>query len=192
MSAVLRESFSNLPTRPSGQPAKAPKDDDAAPQIVTAPPPPELNSAVKRSLESWFPLRQPLIKCRAGSGRATTKRSFNLQFRSGNKCNSFVSTSNDTFKVLRLSCQILESCLVSYSCFPGCHSRVRMGFSQELCGCPHQVWVFSALLALPCGQLCTSVITGELIALTDINIVCSPGKNTARSWSGARAGALGR
>ncbi|CAL8462990.1 g2524 [Coccomyxa elongata] len=81
MSAILREAFSNLPTRPPGQPAIAPKDEDAAPQIVTAPPPPELNSAVKRSLESWFPLRQPLIKSRAGSGRATTKRSFNLQFR---------------------------------------------------------------------------------------------------------------
>ncbi|BDA48012.1 probable centromere protein C at C-terminar half [Coccomyxa sp. Obi] len=81
MAAVLRESFSNLPARPSGQPAKAPNVENAAPQIVTAPPPPELNSAVKRSLESWFPLRQPLIKSRAGSGRATTKRSFNLQFR---------------------------------------------------------------------------------------------------------------
>ncbi len=40
----------------------------------------EATSAVKNSLEAWFPLRKAL-RPRAGSGRLTSKRPFKLQLR---------------------------------------------------------------------------------------------------------------
>lgn len=41
----------------------------------------EAHPADKMSLESWFPLRKPLVKPRAGSGRQTSNRPFKLQLR---------------------------------------------------------------------------------------------------------------
>jgi hypothetical protein len=67
-----------------GETEQAQKTSLAQVQIAaTLPSPPELNSAAKKSLESWFPLRKPLLRSRAGSGRPTSKRTFKLQLRSG-------------------------------------------------------------------------------------------------------------
>jgi hypothetical protein len=41
----------------------------------------EVTSVTKRALETWFPLRKPLLKPRAGSGRMTSSRPFKLQLR---------------------------------------------------------------------------------------------------------------
>lgn len=85
MTAVLQETMNNVLRTPFREPTaknvQAQKADPAALQLAAVLPPPELNSAAKRSLESWFPLRKPLLRARGGSGRATSKRSIMLQLR---------------------------------------------------------------------------------------------------------------
>ena len=44
-----------------------------------------LAPAGQNTLQAWFPQRQPLLRSRAGSGRKTSTRSFDLQLRLGRK-----------------------------------------------------------------------------------------------------------
>ncbi|KAK9907456.1 hypothetical protein WJX75_004030 [Coccomyxa subellipsoidea] len=86
MTAILQEALTNVLQTPSkeffGETEQAQKTSLAQVQIAaTLPSPPELNSAAKKSLESWFPLRKPLLRSRAGSGRPTSQRTFKLQLR---------------------------------------------------------------------------------------------------------------
>lgn len=95
MSGVLQESVSNvgrtLAEQPASEAIEAALLGKQGNAILHAVPPPEPSSAAKRSLESWFPLRKPLLRARAGTGRATSQRIFNLELRSGRTPTSIVS-----------------------------------------------------------------------------------------------------
>lgn len=42
----------------------------------------ELASPRQKALQSWFPLRNPLLRTRGGTGRQTSNRAFKLELRS--------------------------------------------------------------------------------------------------------------